>query len=114
MRLNHTHLVQGNQRSLVPKSAIWEADFQTQPNLAEQADPGEEGGVAQSKRFWHSLLHSPSILQSLNQHLGPGCTLDAQTIKAQINAGDSGCFPRQNRQQDEERQGNKLHWLSSL
>ena len=94
MRPNHTHLVQGGSRSFVPKSAILEADFAARPELITN-DTGADALPVESRRFWHDLAHSPLAIDALNSRLGSRCTIASQTVKAQVNEGDSGCFPCQ-------------------
>jgi hypothetical protein len=94
MRPNHTHLVQGGSRSFVPKSAILEADFAARPELMTN-DTGADALPVESRRFWHDLAHSPLAIDALNSRLGSRCTIASQTVKAQVNEGDSGCFPCQ-------------------
>jgi hypothetical protein len=99
MRPNHTHLIAGakadpNARRFVAKQAIREADFAARPELLEET--GADAPLSlESRAFWSELVTSPLPIDALNASLGPHCTIDRMTVKAQINEGNSGCFPRQ-------------------
>jgi len=99
MRPNHTHLVAGAKadptaRRFVAKQAIREADFAARPEMLEET--GTDAPLSsESRAFWSELVTSPLPIDALNKSLGPHCTIDRMTVKAQINEGNSGCFPRQ-------------------
>lgn len=100
MTLNHTHLVSGvgsAERLFVPKRSIFEADFTTQPQLADR----------EVTPLCHTMVHGRQLIQAINhicKHVqdesanGSDAELNAmeiesQTVKAQVNLGDEGCFP---------------------
>ena len=78
---NHTHLVThgGQQRQLLPKRGIREADTHT---------PGLDALIPAC----HALTQDLSLLRSIAARL-PALGLQSQSAKVQLNAGDSGCFP---------------------
>jgi Rps23 Pro-64 3,4-dihydroxylase Tpa1-like proline 4-hydroxylase len=103
---NHTHIVNaGGKRSFIPKQAIKETDFAARPELLEQSNlnanqTGSNNNISNnnsfsenSRTFWKELVHSSLPIEALNSQLHPNCTIDSMTVKAQLNEGNSGCFP---------------------